>query len=215
MTAANRTPTTRILTLAAIIIAAGVLSFRALDLFASPAAPVTGNALEQRAANLLEPLVGSNAIRVSITGKEGRNILILLDGPAASVNAELQSNIDAILTASVGYRAERDTLTINQFPFAAGTGTSLSPLQMAEFTGLGLLCMTLLASLMLQSKQATPSEMLPNQASLKRPSRDTRHEATAVLASPEVLSAADMAQQNPDDTVHILRNWMTESEDAA
>ncbi|MEQ3745189.1 MAG: hypothetical protein ABNH53_03015 [Henriciella sp.] len=215
MTAANRTPTTRILTLAAIIIAAGVLSFRALDLFASPAAPINGSALEQRAINLLEPLIGNNAVRVSIAGTEGRTILILLDGPAENLDPSLKANIEVILTASVGYGAPRDTLTIKQFPFAAGTGTRLSPLQMAEFTGLGLLCMTLLASLMLQNRSATPAEMQPSQLPAKRASRPQQPEQASTLASPDIAKAADMAERNPSDTVHILRNWMTGSEDAA
>ena len=81
MTAANRTPTTRILTLAAIILAAGVLSFRALDLFASPAPAPTGSAIEQKVTSFLEPMVGKDAVRVSITGKDKRRTLLLIDGP--------------------------------------------------------------------------------------------------------------------------------------
>jgi len=60
MTATDRTPTTRILTLAAIIIAAGVLSIRAFDLFGSIQSEPVGNSTERELTYLLEPIAGRN-----------------------------------------------------------------------------------------------------------------------------------------------------------
>ena len=212
MTAANRTPTTRILTLAAIILAAGVLSFRALDLFASPAPAPTGSAIEQKVTSFLEPMVGKDAVRVSITGKDKRRTLLLIDGPENGSTEQLQTDIEALLKASIGFNAERDQLTIKQIPFAAGTGTSLTPLQMAEFSGLGILCITLLALLMMQSRQVITT---PEPARQRLEPEAKLQTAPRLQTAPEISNAARLAEQNPEQTVHILRKWMSETEDAA
>lgn len=212
MTAANRTPTTRILTLAAIILAAGVLSFRALDLFASPASAPVGSAIEQKVTSFLEPIVGKDAVRVSITGKDSRRTLLLVDGPATAPTEQLRTDVEALLIASIGFNAERDQLTIKQIPFAAGTGATLTPLQIAEFSGLGLLCMTLLALLMMQSRQPHAAPQPARQRSTPEPIAET---VPRLQTAPEISAAARMAEQNPEKTVHILRTWMSETEDAA
>ncbi len=215
MTATDRTPTTRILTLAAIIIAAGVLSIRAFDLFGSIQSEPVGNSTERELTYLLEPIAGEGEVRVTISGRETKSILIMLNGEVGTDLRAKRLQIENVLIASIGYVPEKDTLTLTQFPFARGIGGTLTPLQMAEFTSLGLLCILLIGSLVIPVRSKPLEHAAP---ALPRPEptlRRTDRSETPRKALPSSLqTASTLAEAQPDKTANLVRDWMSYSEES-
>ncbi|MEL7112793.1 MAG: hypothetical protein AAGK93_07610, partial [Pseudomonadota bacterium] len=84
MSAKDRTPPMRLLALAAFLLAAGLLSLRAYDLFGSVKSESVGNSVESELTYLLEPITGSDRVRVSVTGEEPKSVLIMVDGDIAT-----------------------------------------------------------------------------------------------------------------------------------
>ena len=127
-----------------IILAAGVLSFRAFDLFANSKTEPVGSSLEREITYLLEPITGQGDVRVSVSGRTDRQILVMMNGAVGEDLRALRTQVESVLGASLGYNPETDTLTLTQFPFARGVGSSFTLFQIAEFTGLSLLTILLL-----------------------------------------------------------------------
>ncbi|MCF6328546.1 MAG: hypothetical protein L3J02_01930, partial [Henriciella sp.] len=165
MAMTTKTPT-RILTLIALFLAAGVLSIRAADLFPAPAqAPQNGSTTEQSLINLLEPVAGAGNIRVSIHGRFDRTVLVLINGPqvATAASEATTLEIETITKAALALDTARETLTLSQFPFADRPQASLSSLEMAELVGLGLLCALLTVMLIAPPSQADAGHKTPPQ----------------------------------------------------
>ena len=159
----TKTPTTRILTLIALFLAAGVLSVRGADLFTAPVqAPQSGSATEQSLINLLEPIAGSGNIRVSVQGSFDRTVLVLFNGPQVATEASeaITLEIETITKAALALDPARDTLTLSQFPFATTSQASISSLEMAELVGLGLLC-ALLTVMLIAPPSRTDTDHSP------------------------------------------------------
>ncbi len=212
MSAKDRTPTTRILALAAIILVAGLLSFRAYDLFGNSKTDPVGNSVERELTYLLEPITGEHKVRVSVSGRTDRMILIMVDGEIGTDLRALRARVEDVLSASIGYAPDADTLTLTQFPFAPGVAGSLTPLEMAELTGLGLLGLLLIANLLSPARQ--------EQSEVPRPPRaDPMLQQQARLAPPdpapssEFQAASALAQSKPDETARLVRGWMSYAED--
>lgn len=214
MSATDRTPTIRLLALAALLLAAGVFALRATALFSAPAPAPAGDRIEQELTWLLEPITGADKVRVSVTGRTERTILIMVDGEIASDLRGLRLQVETVLEGALGYRPETDTLTLTQFPFAAGVGTALAPIDMAELTGLGLLCGLLLVSLV--------SRRAPRPAELERaapPPRPAYAEQMARTPAPEPAGGSDLhaasqlAESKPNETAQLVRGWMSYAED--
>jgi flagellar biosynthesis/type III secretory pathway M-ring protein FliF/YscJ len=212
MSALHKTPTTRILTLAALTLAAGVFCLRAVDLFSGGVQPANiGSALEQELTHLIEPVAGQGNVRVSVKGGDTRTYLILLNGPqlTAEQPSVLKTNAEAIIKSAAPYNAAKDTLTLSQFPFAQSVSGELTTLEIAEFSGLGLICILLLAGLVQPaSRQTEPRtqttvapETVPAEAPVRIPARP--------IAEPN--RAAELAANDPDGTVRVLRAWMNDT----
>lgn len=216
MALATRTPTTRILTLVALFMAAGVLSLRAVDLFTGPAqVSGVGSANEQALTGLLEPITGAGNVRVAIRGKPVRTFLILVNGEqtATQTSQSVKRDIETIVTAATGYKPERDILTISQFPFAKGAGGELSALEMVEFTALALLCALLIAllaaparaSVKVEDDKRVQADMPPANLHVVKPE-------PVLAADNDIDRAAQIAANDPSGTVRLIREWIGESE---
>ena len=150
MSALIKTPTTRILTLAALTLAAGVFCLRAVDLFSGGIETAAiGSPLEQELTHLIEPIAGAGNVRVSVKGGNARKYLVLLNGPQLNADqpSDIKTSAEAIIKSAAPFNAAKDTLTLSQFPFAYSVSGELTTLEIAEFSGLGLICILLLAGL--------------------------------------------------------------------
>lgn len=220
MSAIDRTSTTRLLALAALILAAGVFAIRAADLFSGPAPAPIGDRAEQDLTYLIEPLIGADKVRVSISGREARSVLVLLDGETTANIRASRAQIESILDAAIGFDAETDTLTLKQFPFAPGVTGALRPIEMAELTGLGLLCGLLLIGLINRSgpslaelpSAAAPRAPLP--ARLPAPDPGLHPDPDRDPGRPsELQTASTLAETKPNETARLVRDWMSYAED--
>lgn len=214
MTATDRAPTTRILTLAAIILAAGVLSFRAFDLFANSKAEPVGSSLEREITYLLEPLTGAGDVRVSVSGRTDRQILIMMNGDVGEDLRALRTQVESVLGASLGYDPQTDTLTLTQFPFARGVGSSFTLFQIAEFTGLSLLTILLLLIYTAPTRTAAPVKTAPPVEPETTFRRLDRVELSEREPPSDLRSAARLAESRSEDTARMVRGWMSYTEES-
>lgn len=214
MSAKTRTPYTRLVTLAALILAAGLLSLRAYDVFGSVKSDPVGNSVERELTYLLEPITGAEKVRVSVMGRSDHTVLIMVDGEIGTDLRQLRVQIENVLIAALGFDPATDTLTLTQFPFARGVGSSLTPLQIAELTGLGLLCCLLLASLLGYASAiettATPAAQPRREPVLPQPARLPAPEPSGPS---ELNEAAQLAESKPNETASLVRGWMSYTEE--
>ena len=214
MSANDRLPTTKLLTLAAFIFAAGLFSLRAFDTFVAPASEPVGGAVEQELVYLLEPITGPDRIRVSVMGQNPKSVLVMIDGEVASDLRPLRTQIENILVASIGFDLEADRLTISQFPFARGVGGDLTTIEILELSGLAVLSMLLLGVAMAPRETATPP---PANFRQSVSSDDIRRQAPPVqtVLAPDTDSqvAATLAETQPRQTADLVRGWMSYRED--
>ncbi|MEO0450780.1 MAG: hypothetical protein AAFZ74_10735 [Pseudomonadota bacterium] len=216
MSAKDRTPPMRLLALAAFLLAAGLLSLRAYDLFGSVKSESVGNSVERELTYLLEPITGSDRVRVSMTGEEPKSVLIMVDGDIATDLRPLRTRIENILMASVGFDAETDTLTLTQFPFARGVGGTLTPFQIAELTGLGLLSLILLITTLSPQRVASVVAPAPAPAPVRAEplmARTSRLPASLPPDPNTLHEASTLAETHPKDTAKLVKGWMSYAED--
>lgn len=213
MSAKDRSPTARLLALAAFVLAAGLLSLRAYDLFGTPEAKPVGSAAERELTYLLEPITGEDRIRVSVTGHSAKTVLIMIDGESGSDLRALRSRIENILVASIGFSPDADTLTLSQFPFARGVGASLTPFEIAELTGLGLLSFVLLGVMFAPAPVAAPGSPTPARERPIEPARHSRPAPQVLEPNQDLDNAATLAETQPSQTANLVRDWMSYRED--
>ncbi|MEM9180312.1 MAG: hypothetical protein AAGA89_11395 [Pseudomonadota bacterium] len=214
MSVKDRSPTTRLMVLAAFVLAAGLFALRAYDVLGSGKTEPVGGVLEQELTYLLEPITGPDKVRVSVTGSSPKSVLVMIDGDFATDLRPLRTRIETVLTAAMAFNPERDTLSLTKFPFARGVGASLTPLQIAELTGLALLSALLLALGLAPQRlrQTVPREMDP-------PLRTVAPKPPARLAAPAQVDRHDqhdanaLAEAKPNETAQVVRNWMSYAED--
>jgi len=214
MSAKDRTPTTRLLALAAFILAAGLLSLRGYDLLAAPSAEPVGGAMEKELTYLLEPITGRDRIRVSVTGHSPKTVLIMVDGEIASDLRPMRARIEPVLIASINFNPETDRLSLSQFPFARGAGRTLTPLQIAELTGLGLLSLMLLISLLTPTTTPRASTPAPAPRQPETPiARAARTAPVAIEPDNGLRTATALAETKPNETANLVRSWMSYTEE--
>ena len=213
MRAKDRTPTTRLLALAAFVLAAGLLSLRAYDLFGTPEAEPVGGAVERELTYLLEPLTGEDRIRVSVTGHSPKSVLVMIDGDVGSDLRSVRTQIENILIASIGFNLETDTLTLSQFPFARGVGASLTPFEIAELTGLGLLSLLLLGAAFMPTSAPASAPIAPTRERPVEPARRTRPAPQLLEPNQDLEAASTLAETQPSQTADLVRDWMSYRED--
>lgn len=200
--------------LAAFVLAAGLFALRAYDVLGSGKIEPVGGVLEQELTYLLEPITGPGKVRVSVTGSSPKSVLVMIDGDFATDLRPLRTRIETVLTAAMAFNPERDTLSLTKFPFARGVGVSLTPMQIAELTGLALLSALLLALGLAPQRvrQTVPREMDP-------PLRTVVPKPAARLAAPAQVDRHDqhdanaLAEAKPNETAQVVRNWMSYAED--
>jgi flagellar biosynthesis/type III secretory pathway M-ring protein FliF/YscJ len=214
MSAKTRPPFTRLVALAAFVLAAGLFSLRVYDTFGGVKSEPVGSAAERELTYLLEPVTGAEKVRVSVTGRADRTILVMIDGEIGSDLRALRSQVENILVAAIGYDPATDTLTLTQFPFARGVGSSLTALQIAELTGLGLLSALLFAGLI-----GTRSSASATETPVAAPRRDPVLAQPARLPAPETSmgselnEAAQLAESKPNETASLVRGWLSYAEE--
>ncbi len=129
-TTSGRAATTRALLLSALAIAACLCLWRGAQVFTADATSLaTGSPEEARLAGLLEPVAGAGKVRVSLrkSADGTAHYLVMLDRTPEE-GAELPARIQAVIAAAAGYDAAAgDTLSVQQFPFSAGSGRALAP----------------------------------------------------------------------------------------
>lgn len=213
MRAKDRTPTMRLLALAAFVLAAGLLSLRAFDLFGTPEAEPVGGAAERELTYLLEPITGEDRIRVSVTGHSPKSVLVMIDGEVGSDLRAVRTQIENILVASIGFNLETDTLTLSQFPFARGVGASLTPFEIAELTGLGLLALILLGAAFAPSAAPVPTPQARPQDRPIEAARQTRLSPQVLEPNQDLEAATTLAETQPSQTANLVRDWMSYREE--
>ena len=213
MRAKDRTPTTRLLALAAFVLAAGLLSLRAFDLFGMPETEPVGGAVERELTYLLEPLTGEDRIRVSVTGHSPKSVLVMMDGEVASDLRAVRTQIENILVASIGFNLETDTLTLSQFPFARGVGASLTPFEIAELTGLGLLTLILLGAAFAPASTSAPAPTTPTRERPAEAAPQPRPSPQLLEPNQDLEAASTLAEAQPIQTANLVRDWMSYRED--
>lgn len=214
MSAQDRPSTTRLMALAAILIAAGLFALRAYDLFGDVQSEPASGSVAQELTYLLEPITGQDKVRVSVSGIAPKSVLIMMDGDVAEDLRPIRARIEPILTASIGFDAERDTLILSQFPFARGVGSSIQPLHLAELIGLGLLIAMLIAGGTLRTPQPTrPIPTLEPRPVPARPAAPARLVAPDPEPFSELREASEFVEQNPNETARLIRSWMSYAED--
>lgn len=214
MSAKTRTSYTRLIALAALIVAAGVLSMRIYDVFGAPQSDPVGNSVERELTYLLEPIVGAEKVRVSISGRTDRTVLVMIDGPVATDLRASRDQVETVLTAALGFDAETDTLTLTQFPFARGVGRALTPAQLAELAGLGLLsCLLLIGCVGSSSAPAATGDALAQQKREPVVSPPIRMTAAELEPETDFADATQLAQSKPNETARLVRGWMSYSEE--
>lgn len=214
MSAKDRTPTTRLLALAALFVAAGLLALRAYDVFGSVTSEPVGSPIERELTYLLEPITGRDRVRVSVSEEQPRQVLIMVDGDMASDMRLLRTRVEDILTASIAFDADSDTLKLSQFPFARGVGPALTPLQIAELSGLGLLTLALLGMLLGSNGNRVPGqiEREPIDAA-PAPLRVQKQSIAIASSDDELRSASRLAETKPNETASLVRGWLSYAED--
>lgn len=213
MRAKDRTPTTRLLALAAFVLAAGLLSLRAFDLFGTPETEPVGGAVERELTYLLEPLTGEDRIRVSVTGHSPKSVLVMIDGEVGSDLRSVRTQIENILVASIGFDLERDSLTLSQFPFARGVGASLTSFEIAELTGLGLLSLLLLGVAFTPAATPAPAPTAPTRERPIEAARQARPSPQLLEPNQDLEAASTLAEAQPSQTANLVRDWMSYRED--
>jgi len=207
MSAKPQTPYARLIALSAILLAAGLLSLRAYDVFGKSASEPVGSAAERQLTYLLEPIAGPDKVRVSISGRSEQTILVMIDGDPVADTAALRAQIEPVLRGSLNFDPESDTLTLSQFPFARGIGGTLTAMEVAELTGLGLLCLLLFGNLIgIKAPSLTTPATAP-----QRPTpqvQPPRPMAPITPDTPEWTKAAKLAESNPNQTAHLVRTWL-------
>lgn len=212
MSAHNRPTNFRPFALAAMIVVVGVFVLRAIDVFGAPAqAKSSGSSEEQHLARLIEPFVGSDRVRTSIqTLSDNQRIwLILIDGPVvADTSASPYSSVIQDVVNARGFNSETDQLQILQQPFAQNPLNALTPFQIAEFGGLGLVLLLLLAGSIsnrgASSRDETLDDNRPALASLSsEPQADNDH---------AIQQAAAVASITPQRSAALIRRWMMEDQ---
>ena len=212
MSAHNRPTIFRPFALAAMIVVAGVLVLRAIDVFGAPAQPKSAGSLEEEhLATLIEPFVGSDRVRTSIqTSSNNQRIwLILIDGPVPSnTSASPYTSIIQDVANARGFDSETDQLQILQQPFVQSPLNALTPFQIAEFGGLGLVLLLLLVGSMsnrgASSREETLDDHRPALASLSsEPQADNDH---------AIQQAAAVASITPQRSAALIRRWMLEDQ---
>ncbi|MCH9752689.1 MAG: hypothetical protein K0U61_10800 [Alphaproteobacteria bacterium] len=214
MSAKTGIPFPRLIALTALLLAAGLLSLRAYDTFGGVKSEPVGSAIERELTYLLEPVTGAEKVRVSVTGRSDRTVLVMIDGEMGSDLRAARTQIENILIASLGFDPTTDTLTLTQFPFARGVGGSLTALEMAELTGLGLLCALLFAGVL--GGQSMPARtQAPEPAVRREPmmAQPARLPAPTASVGGELGEAANLAESKPNETASVVRNWLSYAED--
>lgn len=189
------------------------MSLRAYDLFGTPDAKPVGSAAERELTYLLEPITGENRIRVSVTGHTAKTVLIMIDGESSSDLSAIRSRIESILIASISFNPDADTLTLSQFPFARGVGASLTPFEIAELTGLGLLSFVLLGVMFAPAPTTAPNPPAPARERPSEPARQSRPAPQVLEPNQDLDAAATLAETQPIQTANLVRDWMSYRED--
>ena len=214
MSVTQRSPTTRLIILAAFLLAVGLFAFRGYDTLTAMKSEPVGSALERELTYLLEPIAGPNKVRVSVTSRSPKTVLVMIDGDIGTDLRPLRTRIETILVASIGFKIEQDTLTLSQFPFARGIGGTLTVLQIAELTGLGLLGALLLIAGLTPGREMVQPRAVPERAPLQSESpRQARLAPPAAPTRAELTDATALAESKPNETAHVVRGWMSYAED--
>ncbi|MEM9842626.1 MAG: hypothetical protein AAF767_08250 [Pseudomonadota bacterium] len=211
MRAKDRTPSTRLLALFALILATGLLSFRAYDVFRGETSDPVGSATERELTYLLEPITGAQNVRVSIQGYSPKTVLIMINGAPKDDLSDLRPRLEAILIAAIGFAPETDTLTLKQFPFAQGTSGEVTSAQALELIALGALSILLLATLLMPDARPQDPVVADDQPVRRLAPKPRQH---AARQSPtEIDAAARLAQSKPNETAALIRGWLMRAED--
>ncbi len=213
MALSSKTPTTRLLTLVALILATGVFCLRAADIFAAPVDPhSSGSLYERNLTELLETVAGEGNVRLSVQPGIETSALVLINKD--SVDSAAMAEIEDITAIALGLASNSEQVKLTEIAFAEAPGLP-SQVQFLELTGLGLLCLVLAASLLVPSSQ-TETRIAPDLRQLDpQPAPQRRESAILPAPSMELDQAASLAESDPARTAQILRSWMNPRKETA
>ncbi len=203
--AASPSPTTRILALAVLIMAAGLFSVRAFSVFTKEAPQIqSSNLVEQKVTTLLAPLVGDGNVRLAIRPlQNGQTSFFLMIKETVAFD---QVEVETVLQAAAGYKPGTDQLTIMQTPFKTMRAAP-SAIDVAELSGLGLLLAFLVFILRPQSVE--PKPLRPQPAA--QLSKEVLH--TQAEPEPDFSEAAKLATSSPQQAANLIRTWIKADRD--
>jgi flagellar biosynthesis/type III secretory pathway M-ring protein FliF/YscJ len=207
----------RALALAAFLIAAGLLGWRAsLLLTATNTPPAHASPLETSLLNLVEPVAGPGKARISVTrdAGAGRTVLVLLDVSASDSAPTIERLVQTAARLDPG---AGDALVIEQAAFARGTPGRPSSSAYGELSMLGLLAALLgwLAFGPARETETAASVEAPHHPASTPLRPMTEPALRPVRTALPSADAADLVRKDPARAADILRGWMSGGSDAA
>ncbi len=208
---------TRLAALMALTLVVCLVAWRANSFLTDTSAGNAAMSPQQvQLANLIEPVLGRDAVRVATrTDADGKqNFLIMVDAPENRfhLDAETTTRIETILDAAAGYDRTRDRLQIQPFSFAHGTTGGFQPVELVELCGLSVL--GILIGYLGFFSRPLPAATMPSTAS-SRPAAEHPPVLHAIPTSEHVANedrtaeARRLALENPKETARVLKTWMT------
>jgi hypothetical protein len=197
----------------ALLIALGLLGWRAAALFSQASGDVARGPAETALYATLEPVAGKGHLRLALTrdAAGARTVFMLLDSASNADRAQLQG----VAALAAGLSAEAgDRVIIEETAFAS---TSAVPgiagwAELAALSGLALLS-GLIWSVSLRTATTAPAAIpaIPAAPDAPLPRNDLTAARRPVAAAPPPSAAADLARTDPAGAADILREWMSGS----
>ncbi|MEM1105606.1 MAG: hypothetical protein AAGH87_04380 [Pseudomonadota bacterium] len=189
----------------ALVLALGVLSWRAADRFATaPPTPAGASAAELRLTGLLETVLGANQVRVhqALRADKSQSFLVLLNaqGPGSVFD---ESRLTSLLNEALAIDPlAGDTVTFEYAAFATGPAVPWPLQAWAELAALFGICASLGGALMTPVSRPPPRVAEPS----VRPKAEAGPNLP-VDPLPRRLAAQRMAE-DPSHAAQIIRRWL-------
>ena len=207
-----------ILAFSILIIAAGLLGWRSISIFAAPA---NINNSSSDIATLLETVTGPDTVRIGKTDTNG--FLILINRTPGQLAPEDEAQITRLMTTLY---PEAPLPVIEHYVFAAGAADIPATSELAELAALGLVSLFALMVVLFDIRmpalrpadlnepsvpeQSAPSVTIQNKAAYTTPGIRSGEQNRS--ASPELEKVTGIIEQDPQAAASILKSWLHPTE---
>lgn len=197
-------PSARLLAVCVLLIACGLLAWRAVSVFTTQAVSAPASEFTQ----LVEAVAGTGNVRIAQA--ETGQMLVLIDGPSGALSNQTATQIRQMATLLY---PDTPAPAIRQFPFADGAMMRPGHAALAELAALGIL-IALAAGLVLTlraphaTSEPMQTETLPDTRPGQRRTPQMALPDHAAPDDPEVAAALQLASRDPKATAALIRTWL-------